>query len=183
MVVDVAQIDTLRRRSAICAGLTQMVATVSPRGIPEVHLGHSATTIARQRSEQTSGNREIDVQILLHAPRGMAGHALRDVEGDGRFHLEFDDSAESCLFLEGPFCLSAGGEAEEFVPPHAEWVRGVLLSLVGVRVESARYGRNSGLRIKFADGRELFVPDGPFENWHYSNSTGTRLHGGVGRAG
>ncbi|WP_438016944.1 DUF6188 family protein [Sorangium sp. So ce315] len=109
----------------------------------------------------------------------VAGHALRDVEGDGRFCLEFDDAAESCLFIEGPFFLSAGGEVEGFVPPHAEWVQDVLLSLIGVRVEFARYDRNSSLRIKFADGRELFVPDGPFEDWHYSNNTGTRLHGGL----
>lgn len=111
----------------------------------------------------------------------MAGHALCDVQGDGRFDLKFDDDAESCLFLEGPFSLSLEDEAQEFVPPHPEWVRDVLLSLVNVRVESARYDRNSNLRIMFADKRELFVPDGPFENWHYSNNTGTRLHGGVGR--
>ena len=111
----------------------------------------------------------------------LVGYALRDVEGDHRFHLKFDDRAESCLFLEGPFHLSAGGATDEFVPPHAEWVRDVLLSLAGVPVEDARYDRQSNLRIKFADGRELFVRDGPFENWHYSNSAGTRLHGGVGR--
>lgn len=113
----------------------------------------------------------------------LAGHAIRDVEGNGRFHLKFDDGAESYLFLEGPFYISAGGDAEEFVPPHAEWVRDVLLSLAGVRIESARYDRNSNLRIKFADEREIFVPDGPFENWHYSNNAGTRMHGGVGRVG
>ncbi|XYH98588.1 DUF6188 family protein [Sorangium sp. So ce1128] len=111
----------------------------------------------------------------------LAGHALRDVEGDGRFCLKFDDSAESCLFLEGPFYLSAAGEIDEFVPPHAEWVRDVLLSLIGVRIDSARYGSNSNLRIKFADERELFVPDGQFENWHYSSNTGTALYGGIGR--
>lgn len=72
----------------------------------------------------------------------LAGHALRDVEADGRFHLKFDDGAESCLFLEGPFYLSAGGQTEEFVPPHAGWVRDVVLSLAGVRVESARYDRS-----------------------------------------
>ncbi|MDC3957626.1 hypothetical protein KEG38_27455 [Polyangium jinanense] len=111
----------------------------------------------------------------------LAGHALRDVEGDGRFHLAFDDTAESRLFLDGPFSLSAGGDAEEYVPPHPEWVRDVLLSLVGARVESARFDRHSNLRMRFAGERELFVPDGPFENWHYSNNEGTWLHGGVGR--
>jgi hypothetical protein len=111
----------------------------------------------------------------------LAGHTIRDVDGAGRFDLEFDDNAESCLCLDGPFFFSAGGNAEEYVPPHPEWVRDVLLSLVGVRVKSARFDRHSNLRITFADERELFVPDGPFENWHYSNNAGTRLHGGVGR--
>ncbi|WP_437963732.1 DUF6188 family protein [Sorangium sp. So ce260] len=113
----------------------------------------------------------------------LAGHALRDVEGDSLFDLKFDDSAESSLFLDGPFFLSAAGEAEEFVPPHAEWVRDVLSSLIGVRVDSARYDRNSNLRIQFTDERELLVPDGPFENWHTSNNADTLLHGGCGRVG
>ncbi|WP_437834527.1 DUF6188 family protein [Sorangium sp. So ce1153] len=110
----------------------------------------------------------------------LAGHALRDVERDYRFDLKFDDSAESSLLLDGPFSLSAAGEEDEFVPPHAEWVRDVLSSLIGVRIEFARYDRNSNLRIKFVDERELFVRDGPFENWHYSNNAGTVMHGGVG---
>ncbi|XXX72424.1 DUF6188 family protein [Sorangium sp. So ce134] len=113
----------------------------------------------------------------------LAGHALRDVEGDVHFDLKFDDSAESCLRLEGPFSLSAAGAVEAFAPPHPAWVRDVLSSLIGVRVDSARYDRNSNLRIKFADERELLVPDGPFENWHTSNNMDTRLHGGVGRVG
>lgn len=111
----------------------------------------------------------------------LAGHAIRDVGGEGRFELRFDDAVESCLRLNGPFVLSAGGEANEFAPPLPEWVRDVLLSLVGVRIESARYNRESNLRITFADGRELSMCDGPYENWHYSNKTGASLHGGVGR--
>lgn len=125
-------------------------------------------------------------QESVHMPKmryslPLRGHALREVVGQGRFDLRFDDAVESCLRLEGAFVLFAGGATDEFVPPVPEWVRDVLLSLVGVRIESARYDRQSNLRIEFADGRELSVRDGPYENWHYSNNAGARIHGGVGR--
>jgi hypothetical protein len=111
----------------------------------------------------------------------LNGHSLRDVVGQGRFKLCFDDTVESCLQLDGTFIISTGGEANEFAPPFPHWVRDVILSLVGVRIESARYDRESNLQIKFADGRELSVRDGPYENWHYLNNIGASLHGGVGR--
>ena len=66
-------------------------------------------------------------------------------------------------------------------PPFEEWVRDVLAGLGSIPVKSDRYGSGGDLRLVFEDGQELHVPDGPFENWHYENSSGVRLHGGVGR--
>lgn len=111
----------------------------------------------------------------------LDGHALADVQGEGRFILVFDDPAKSRLAIHGPFSIGSGEQRDLYEPPLPDWVRNVLQSLAGVTIESARFNRASHLRIRFADGRELEVPDGPFENWHYSNNQGVVLHGGVGR--
>jgi len=112
----------------------------------------------------------------------LAGHALADVEGSARPELVFDDEARSRLWLEGPFSLHTAAERGDlFQPPCPDWVRDVLLSLLRVKVIDARYNRNGTLRVTFEDGRCLTVDDGPYENWHYSNANGDRIHGGVGR--
>jgi hypothetical protein len=107
----------------------------------------------------------------------IAGHVVLNVSGTYRFELHFDDAARSRLRIDGPFCL---GE-ECFEPPCDEAVRGKVRLLIGARVRAARFDRRSNLRISFDDGRVLRVDDGPFENWHFSNDDGLRLHGGVGR--
>jgi hypothetical protein len=104
-----------------------------------------------------------------------------EVRGAGRFELVFDDPACSVLSLHGSFELRSGEQVLAYEPPCPDTVCDVLQTLVGVRIEAARYRRNSTLRIQFEDGRDLTVPDGPFENWHYANQRGARLHGGVGR--
>jgi hypothetical protein len=112
----------------------------------------------------------------------LAGHAISDVEGDFRFELVFDDAARSRLFLEGPFSIGAvDGQRDLYEPPCPDWAPDVLLSLAGCNVSAARYDRRSNLRISFADGRALFVDDGPFENWRYSDANGVCIYGGVGR--
>jgi hypothetical protein len=109
------------------------------------------------------------------------GHAIRDVTGDGRFTLCFDNPSNGRLFLEGPFDVVASGERTAFEPPCPDWVRDLLLSLSAVRIADSRFRRSSQLLLKFSDGRELHVDDGPFENWHYSDDSGLYVHGGVGR--
>jgi|SRR5579864_1308549 len=111
----------------------------------------------------------------------LHGHAVSDVTGTGRFVLFFDDPAQSRLSLDGSFQIRVDNETQEYTPLNPDWVRDVLLSFVGVRVNSARYNRRSRLIIRFSDDRELIIDDGPFENWHYSNSSGLSLHGGVGK--
>jgi hypothetical protein len=111
----------------------------------------------------------------------LHGHAVSDVTGTGRFDLWFDDPAQSRLSLDGSFQIRIDNHTQEYTPPYSDWVRDVLLSFVGVRINSARYTRHSRLTIRFSDDRELIVEDGPYENWHYSNSSGLILHGGIGR--
>ncbi len=117
----------------------------------------------------------------LAYPLPIAHYAITDVTGRGQFELVFDDPPHSRLLLSGAFTLGTGDKRDAFDPPWAEWVRTVLLSLANVRIDATRYDRQSYLRITFADGRDVFVPDGPFENWHYANDEGLVIHGGVGQ--
>ena len=71
-------------------------------------------------------------------------------------------------------------QVETYEPPCPDWVRDVLSSFIGVEVSDGRYNRRSNLTIRFADERELYIPDGPFENWHFYK-TGLHMIGGVGR--
>lgn len=110
----------------------------------------------------------------------LTGYCLFDVQREWRFELLFDDPAKSRLWLEGPFSIVTTEGSELYEPPCAEWVRDVLLSLAAVKIVGARFNRQGVLRVSFADGRELLVEDGPYENWHYSNDRGVSVHGGVG---
>jgi hypothetical protein len=112
----------------------------------------------------------------------LVGHTVSDVLGSSIFELVFDAAAEGRLSLAGPFRLGTGAERGElFEPPCPGWVGDLLLSLLGVRIDFARYNRSGWLRVVFGDGRFLETEDGPFENWHYADASGLRLHGGVGR--
>jgi len=111
----------------------------------------------------------------------LEGHAISNVEGDARFVLVFDDPLQSRMYLDGSFSIGTQNERDVFDPPCEDWVRDVLLSLAGVKISAASYNSQSYLRISFEDGRDLSVDDGPYENWHYTNSSGTCIHGGVGR--
>lgn len=107
----------------------------------------------------------------------IAGRVVLDVTGSHRFELHFDDPAHSHLRIDGPFCL---GEVR-IEPPCDAPQRDEARLLIGARVRAARFDRRSNLRVSFEDGRLLRVDDGPFENWHFTNDDGVRLHGGVGR--
>jgi hypothetical protein len=111
----------------------------------------------------------------------LAQHAIRQIDGDGRLVLRFDDPAGSTLLIEGSFTLRSGDWEDVYEPPCQEWVRDVLSGLISVRVAEARYSRHGDLMLSFEDGRVLHVKDGPFENWQYSNVHGERAVGGVGR--
>jgi hypothetical protein len=111
----------------------------------------------------------------------LEGACIVDVRGAGRFDLVFDDADGGVLSLHGPFELRTGDQVDTYAPPCPDWVRDLLLGLVGVRIETARHRTIGSLRIQFEDGRELTVPDGPYENWVYADRGGRRLHGGVGR--
>lgn len=111
----------------------------------------------------------------------LARYAIREIQGDARFVLQFDDPERSSLWLEGTFVLRSEGWEEAYRPPCPPWVRDVLAGLIAVEVTDARYRAQGSLLLSFADGRSLFVSDGPYENWHYSNMSGMRVVGGVGR--
>lgn len=107
--------------------------------------------------------------------------SIVEVEWDRRLRLRFDDPATGTLEIHGPFELHTGEQRDRFDPPFPDWVADVIATLVGLQITLARWRRSGQLRVVFADGRELHVPDGPFENWHFRNTTGLALHGGVGK--
>lgn len=110
----------------------------------------------------------------------IQGCTLSDVEGEGRFCLKFDEPTSASLDVDGEFEIRASGNIETYEPPCPDWVRDVLSSFIGVRVLDGRYDGRSNLTIRFVDERELYIPDGPYENWHFHKG---KLHfvGGIGR--
>lgn len=109
----------------------------------------------------------------------LAGAVLASVTGEGRFSLAFEDP-DFRLELHGPFLVGTDGALERYEPPCAAWVREVLETLVGVAIQRVAYRATGELRVDFRDERILYVPDGPYENWHLATEAKT-LHGGVGR--
>jgi hypothetical protein len=104
----------------------------------------------------------------------ITGHII------GRFSLRFDQPASASLDLYGIFEIRSLGHSETYEPPCPDWVRDVLRSLIGIKVLEAKYRRWSNLTIRFDDGGQLYIPDGPFENWHF-RKMGLHVVGGCGR--
>lgn len=70
----------------------------------------------------------------------LNGHVVSDVTGTERFKLLFDNPAKSRLDLDSQFTIQTGTQIDDYVLPFYEWVRDVLLSLVGVIIW---YGRDN----------------------------------------
>ena len=108
----------------------------------------------------------------------LTGLSVTHIKNDGLSVLFFDDDPSSRLDLHGEFWIRVGDFVERYDPREA-FVTNVLESLIGVEVHSARASRNGVLVVRFVDGRELQVPDGPYENWHVYTAKGN-WHGGIG---
>ena len=105
---------------------------------------------------------------------------ISDVVWDGLVTLLFNDPKNSQLDIHGEF-LVGSDEVFERYSPRSEWIENVLESFIGVEIKVAKANSKGYLFITFADKREIIVEDGPFENWHYTNTDKIFVHGGVGR--
>jgi hypothetical protein len=110
----------------------------------------------------------------------IRGSSVVEVVDEGLPTLKFDDPKRSILEIHGEFWVEAAGTRDRFKPRERAALP-VLESLQLVLITEARASRRGVLEIRFSDGRVLTVPDGPFENWHYTNADGYWVHGGVGR--
>jgi len=110
----------------------------------------------------------------------LKGFTIIEVIWDGLITLCFDDPKGSKLDIHGEFILSPNDQVERYSPKD-EWVRDILESVIDVEINVVKANKYGNLTIIFEDARELFMEDGPYENWHYSNNDKAYLHGGIGR--
>jgi hypothetical protein len=103
-----------------------------------------------------------------------------EVLAEGLPRLRFDDAKQSTLDIHGEFHVKVSGVADVF-SPREPGALNVLEAFLCVPIISAFASRHGALSVRFEDGRELVVPDGPYENWHFMNDDGLVVHGGVGR--
>jgi len=118
----------------------------------------------------------------------LAGYVIQQIEYNGLIRLVFADADERIfLDLHGEFLVEASGHATKLSPRQKEslllfydWLH------AGVKVEEAKADKQGQLFLKLSNRRELTVPDGPYENWHFTvlnrhyPSENLFVHGGVG---
>ena len=108
----------------------------------------------------------------------VRGYCISELIGEARPRLVFNDPGRSEIDLHGEFRIDAAGVRSTYAPLDATTLP-VLESLQLVEVADARASRRGELEIRFVDDRVLVVEDGPYENWHYENAAGLRIHGGL----
>lgn len=118
----------------------------------------------------------------------LAGCAIQQIEYNGLIRLVFADADErTFLDIHGEFQVESSGHTIKFSPRQKDalllfydWFQ------ADVKVEEAKADKQGQLFLKLSNRRELKVPDGPFENWHFTilnrlhPSKNLFVHGGVG---
>jgi hypothetical protein len=115
----------------------------------------------------------------------IAGLKITRIVYSGLLTLHFDDN-DSLLDLHGEFVFMQYNQ-EQKLHPNSREAYLLMYDLHGVEIKDALADNEGELFITFVNGAELRVPDGPFENWHYTRiddrnkNRNIFMHGGVGR--
>jgi hypothetical protein len=96
-----------------------------------------------------------------------------------------DDDYDLTLELHGDFKVNFDGDEQTFKIVE-DFHTSILPLFINATIDNAKANRYGWLFLKFSDGRELIVEDGPYENWHFyvrrknENLALIHLGGGVG---
>ncbi|UOQ73658.1 DUF6188 family protein [Hymenobacter cellulosilyticus] len=116
----------------------------------------------------------------------IIGLRVAQIVYSGRLKLVFDDAEQSRLDLDGAFSITRYDQTIRFEPLSKEaYMCGYDILSLGIK--AATGGTHGTLLLVFENGWELYVEDGPYENWHYTKrslcnpSANLYVHGGVGQ--
>jgi len=98
--------------------------------------------------------------------------------------LYFNDPEESYLEIHSVFKVTRHEQSQTLQPSGTETLL-FFAECIGTVIDKAQAFKNGELCIRFENGPEIHVEDGPFENWHYTKikghfNDGLRVHGGMG---
>ncbi len=110
---------------------------------------------------------------------------IRKIVFDGFITIVFNDVYQSYLEFHSSFIVKRYDQEEKFTIRSKE----TLILFYehferNSKITEAIAYKNGCLLLKFDDNTELFVDDGPYENWHFTsikpNNDHLFVHGGVG---
>jgi hypothetical protein len=116
----------------------------------------------------------------------VAGLRIRKITYDGSIKLGFDDPEMSTLDIQSEFIADFWGKQVLLQAGHRDALL-FFFDYFGLAVVSALAAKNGVLTVKLDNGVGFEIPDGPYENWHYTKihaqqpKNSLHVHGGIGR--
>lgn len=109
----------------------------------------------------------------------VAGLVFKKILFDGLLTVFVDDPEESFFQFHSTFKVTEHNQ-DKNVDPRSKDGLVLFHGLLGQKIKGAKADGHGLLWLTFANGMEILVEDGPYENWHYTRN-GLHVHGGVGR--
>jgi Family of unknown function (DUF6188) len=113
----------------------------------------------------------------------IKGHKIKKLNYAGFTRLIFDDEFESYLEIHSEFKITKFNQIFTIQPIGKEALM-TFFELINIPINVIRVYNSGELFISFDNETELFVEDGPSENWHFTsikpNNNNLFIHGGMG---
>ncbi len=111
---------------------------------------------------------------------------IKEIIYDGLLTIGFDDYENSYLQIHSIFTVTRNNQTSNIHPNQKD---GLILFFDHYKetFKNAQADKHGNLWLTFSNETEIFIADGPFENWHYTKIKTTvpmdslHVHGGVGK--
>jgi len=107
----------------------------------------------------------------------ILGNSLNDIRLGFGLTFYFDSSK---LEIDSRFILRRYGIETEMKVTNIDDARKII-DLYGQKIQEAIAYKSGELFLKISGGYEIYIEDGPYENWHYIEPNKWYIHGGIGQ--
>lgn len=116
----------------------------------------------------------------------ISGLKIKKLIFDGFLTVVFDDQEESYLEFHSALKVMQYNQTMDLYPNNKDTLM-LFYDHFSQTIKEAKADKKGNLWVRFENGTEIAVEDGPYENWHYTKKSlinqldSLSVHGGVGR--
>ena len=116
----------------------------------------------------------------------IGGLKIKEIVFDGLVTIVFNDNENSYLDFHSCFKVTQYNQTKN-VNPRDKDALTLFYDHYNQPIKEAKADKHGNLWLTFGNGTEIYVEDGPYENWHFTKQNidkpydSLHVHGGVGR--